>query len=163
MTSLTQFYKREYRAWNLVKNACLDKTHRKYYLYGAKGIEICQEWHKFSDFIKDMGGMPEEADGIILADKSKGINKFNVTWGKVKRGTPPSLNKKTGRTKKVVIKDAMSFCLTLNVDHYAYIKRQAILRSQQIGDQVTTNDLIREALIKAYPYSSQFDMFGGRK
>ena len=160
--SLSQQFKREYRAWNVIKNACLKKTNKKYPLYGGRGVQFCKEWFKFEQFFKDMGEMPENCDGLILADKMKGYNKFNATWGKVKRGMPAQ-QKRQVRNKKVKIKDAISFCLTLNADHYAYIKRQAIQRSQQTGELTTANDLIREALIKAYPYAGQYDMFGGLK
>lgn len=162
--SLSQQYKREYRAWNMAKNACLDKDNKKYKLYGGRGVSFCLEWVEFGYFLKDMGKMPENCDGLILSDKSKGYDKFNCTWGKVTRGMKPSTKKEKGvKTKKKLIKDSMSFCLTLNQDHYAYIKRQAIQRSQQTGDICTANDLIRETLIKAFPYSGQYDMFGGSK
>lgn len=160
--SLSQKFKREYRAWNVIKNACLKKTNKKYPLYGAKGITFCKEWMEFDQFFKDMGEMPDYCDGLILSDKLKGYSKFNASWGKVKRGMPAQ-EKRLTKSKKTIIKDAMSFCLTLNQDHYAYIKRQAIMRSQQTNEQVTANDLIREALIKAFPHTSQYDMFGGVK
>ena len=163
MKSYTQSYRREYRAWNVSKNACLVKTNKKYPLYGAKGITFDETWLSFECFLKDIGEMPLECDGLILADPKKGFNKFNVSWGKVKRGMKPQSIQKNIRNKKVIVKNSMSFCLTLNQDHYAFIKRQAIMRSQQTGEVVTANDLIRETLTKTYPYSGQYDMFGGQK
>lgn len=148
MKSFTQEFKREYRAWNKAKNS---------------GLQFCKTWNEFSQFLKDMGTIPENCDGLILSDKNKGYNKFNSSWAKVKRGAKPNSKSKSSRTKKNIVEDGMSFCLTLNTHHYAYIKRQAILRSQQTGSFYSTNDLIREALNKAYPYSGQFDMFGGLK
>jgi hypothetical protein len=160
--SLSKEYRREYRAWNTVRNACLNKSDKKYRLYGAMGITFSTEWSKFTDFLKDMGKMQESCDGLILIDKSKGYNKYNCLWGKVKRGVREH-DKKTPKGRKPKIKDAISFCLTMNSDHYAYIKRQAIQRSQQVGELTTVNDLIREALTKSYPYSGQYDMFGTTK
>ncbi|WP_343101136.1 hypothetical protein [Romboutsia sp. MSSM.1001216sp_RTP31141st1_G3_RTP31141_220114] len=29
----------------------------KYNLYGAKGIIVCDRWHNFSDFVRDITGM----------------------------------------------------------------------------------------------------------
>lgn len=160
---LSQLYKREYKAWNMIKNACLVKTNKKYHLYGGKGIILCEEWHEFDNFINDMGKMTDEQDGLILADEKKGYNKFNAIWGKKKRGCPAQSEKKQVKPKKRVIKNSMSFCMSIDHDHYAYIKRQAIMRSQQTGDMCSTNDLIREALIKTYPYSGQYDLFGTKK
>lgn len=162
MTSLSQVYKREYRAWNMVKNACLVPTNKKYYLYGGEGVTISKEWEEFVTFFKDMGEMPDECDGMILQDRHVGYTKFNVSWGKVKRGIRPEDLKKSIKPKKTRIKNSMSFCLSINQDHYAYIKRQAIMRSQQTGDIWGANDLIRDALVKAYPFSGQYDFFGSK-
>ncbi len=160
--NLSQKFKREYRSWIVIKSACLDKDNKKYPLYGAKGITFAKEWEKFEEFIKDMGEMPDDCNGMVLADKAKGYNKFNASWGKVKPGMAKS-KKGTVKPKRAVVKDSFSFCLTMNGDHYAYIKRQAIMRSNQTGEIVSVNDLIREALVKAYPYAGQYDMFGGKK
>ena len=160
----TQHYKREYSSWNRAKNACLDKDNKRYPLYGALGVSFCKEWLDFEKFFKDMGELPDGCDGLILKDLKKGYNKFNCSWGKVKRGA-----KFTGERQKRPsqinrqIKKAMSFCISINADHYAYIKRQAILKSQQTNNIYSANDLIREALTRAYPFSGQFDMFGGVK
>lgn len=162
MTSLTQEFKREYRAWNMLKNACTVKENRKYRLYGAKGFTFCKNWMSFETFIQDMGGMPITCDCLKISEKEKEYNKFSCVWAKSKPGFEAKKKGQSHKTKKVFIKNSMSFCLTIDSNHYAYIKRQAIAKSQQTGEIYTTNDLIRESLQKSFPLASQYDMFGGK-
>ena len=51
----------------------------------------------------------------------------------------------------------------MNREHYHFIKKQALAKSSATGDLVTANDLMRDALEKAFPAPKQFDMFGGKK
>ena len=41
-----------YYVWYGMLNRCENKKHKSYYDYGAKGIEVCEEWHKPEEFIK---------------------------------------------------------------------------------------------------------------
>lgn len=38
---------------------CYDKSHSSYGNYGARGIKVCERWHKMSNFVEDMGIRPE--------------------------------------------------------------------------------------------------------
>ena len=40
---------RLYRIWSHIKNRCYNSNCDRYYLYGAKGIQMCEEWK--NDFI----------------------------------------------------------------------------------------------------------------
>ena len=106
-----------------------------------------------------MGEMPLGCDGLILNDERAGYCKLNCQWGKIKPG--PSAGKKAVRQgKRKPIEKPVTICLPLNQDHYDYIKRQAIIRTAQEGQFFTANELIREALVKAFPLPSHYDMFG---
>lgn len=44
---------RLYRIWNLMKARCLNPSSQYYYLYGGKGIKVCDEWkNNFENFYK---------------------------------------------------------------------------------------------------------------
>lgn len=43
---------RLYSIWNGMKNRCYNQKQLAYKNYGAKGIEVCQSWHKFENFHK---------------------------------------------------------------------------------------------------------------
>lgn len=39
-----------YSRWRGVKRRCFDKTIGNYYLYGGRGITMCEEWKSFKNF-----------------------------------------------------------------------------------------------------------------
>jgi len=48
-------------------------------VYGGKGIRVCRRWHKFENFLKDMGEKPEGMSisrRMDMGDYCPG----NVTW-----------------------------------------------------------------------------------
>lgn len=50
---------REYESWASMKDRCLNKKSSKFYLYGGRGISICERWKtSFKDFYADMGDRP---------------------------------------------------------------------------------------------------------
>lgn len=106
--------------------------------------------------------MPLSSDGLVLHDKSKGYQKYNCIWGKVPRGPAPG-KAHEGKGRRKVIEKPIQICFSLNKEHYDYIKRMAIMKTSEQGEIVTANDMMREALVKAFPCPTQVDMFGNKK
>lgn len=48
-----------YIVWLGMRRRCLDKGDNAYYLYGARGITICERWGDYRNFYEDMGERPE--------------------------------------------------------------------------------------------------------
>lgn len=46
---------RNYKRWAAIKDRCLNKESKSYKNYGGRGIKICQMWHKYENFLSDMG------------------------------------------------------------------------------------------------------------
>lgn len=161
--SLSQKFKREYRCWNIIKNACQRKTSEKYKFYGEKGVTFCTQWNSFETFFLEMGKIPENSNSLVLKEGFTEFSKLTAEWGYTKRGRKTSEGRKKNVSKKHVIKNPMNFCLTVDIDQYNFIKRLAISKSQVAGEVVTANELIRGALNKVFPYSAQNDMFEGQK
>jgi len=71
---------RTYRKWDSMIARCYRPSHPAYKYYGAKGIQVCQQWrHSFKAFLSDMG----EAPGgywIDRIDNTKGYEPGNVRW-----------------------------------------------------------------------------------
>jgi hypothetical protein len=48
-----------YKSWYSMKRRCLDEKYDNYKYYGGRGIQICERWMKFENFLADMGERPE--------------------------------------------------------------------------------------------------------
>lgn len=48
-----------HRTWMAMMTRCYNSKVWDYKYYGGRGISICKRWHKFSDFLADMGERPE--------------------------------------------------------------------------------------------------------
>jgi hypothetical protein len=68
-----------YRAWLQMIQRCENPNTRNYNNYGGRGIAVCDEWHDYSNFLRDMGAKPA---GYTLdrRDNDKGYNKENCRW-----------------------------------------------------------------------------------
>lgn len=78
---------RTYRTWTGMKSRCLNPTSWDYYLYGAKGITVCERWLSFENFLEDMGERPV-GRSIDRIDYTKGYEPANCRWA-----TPSEQNK----------------------------------------------------------------------
>jgi len=52
-----------YRSWNAMMQRCYNEKSISYKRYGALGIKVCDYWHIFVNFLKDMG---DRSDGFSL-------------------------------------------------------------------------------------------------
>lgn len=70
----------EYRAWAAMKTFCFNKKDPHYKDYGGRGIEICDEWLKFDNFINDLGPRPSAKYVLGRLDVNKGYYPKNCQW-----------------------------------------------------------------------------------
>ncbi len=70
---------RTHRVWIAMMSRCHVPSAKAYAAYGAKGICVCNEWHTFENFLRDMGECP---DGMTVdrVDNSKGYERGNCRW-----------------------------------------------------------------------------------
>ncbi len=108
-----------------------------------------------------MGPIPANCTGIELIDETKPFCSINCRWvdrrGESKE-KPVKMPPK--RKMKDKINKPKSICLVLEEDHFNYIKTQAFHASMSEQEHISPNQLIREALQKAFPLPTQMDMFG---
>ena len=70
----------EYRSWQMMKNRCLNPRAYDWKYYGGRGINICDAWHLFSNFIADMGRRPTPEHTLERQHTDKDYYKDNCYW-----------------------------------------------------------------------------------
>lgn len=50
---------RTYQTWRAMQKRCNSPGHKDFYLYGGRGITICDRWKSYELFLQDMGERPE--------------------------------------------------------------------------------------------------------
>jgi len=71
---------REYNSFRAMRDRCYRENNAMYYLYGGRGITVCDRWrYDFPQFFVDMGERPE---GLTLerVDNEAGYNPENCIW-----------------------------------------------------------------------------------
>jgi hypothetical protein len=70
---------RAYGCWRSMMKRCYDPKHEAYGRYGGAGILVCERWHRFENFLADMGEAPP-GHSIDRKDNDKGYAPDNCRW-----------------------------------------------------------------------------------
>ena len=87
----------EYKTWADMKGRCYNKNHKKYKIWGGRGIIVCDRWkNSFIAFFADMGPKPFLKAQIDRVNNDLGYNPENCHWTAcVKNNQNKSNNKLT--------------------------------------------------------------------
>lgn len=76
---------RTYKSWDAAKQRCHNPNSAKYYMYGAKGVIVCDEWRKdFSSFFEYMGERPENTSLDRWPNPNGNYEPGNCRWATIK-------------------------------------------------------------------------------
>jgi len=70
---------RAYGSWREMIGRCSNPKHTDYAQYGARGIDVCERWLSFDDFLADMGERPYRTT-IDRRNNALGYSPGNCRW-----------------------------------------------------------------------------------
>lgn len=68
-----------YQTWQHIIQRCNNSNHTSYKNYGGRGINVCDRWLKFENFLEDMGERPPNLT-IDRVDNNEDYCKENCKW-----------------------------------------------------------------------------------
>lgn len=74
---------KEHNTWVRIRQRCENPKNSDYYLYGGRGISVCERWQSFENFYADMGDAPSENHSIDRIDGTKNYEPSNCRWATV--------------------------------------------------------------------------------
>ena len=70
----------EYTAWASMKHRCYGPNNDRYKHYGGRGIQVCERWHKFENFLADMGRKPSPSHSLDRINVDDHYGPLNCRW-----------------------------------------------------------------------------------
>lgn len=82
-----------YRSWAKMKARCTNPKAKEFVNYGGRGIQLCDRWYEFENFLADMGERPE-GKTLDRIDNEGNYEPSNCRWA---TWAQQSMNKRNTR------------------------------------------------------------------
>lgn len=69
-----------YRSWGSMRSRCNNPKTTQYENYGGRGIQVCERWNSFENFLADMGERPDGTTLDRFPDKNGNYELGNCKW-----------------------------------------------------------------------------------
>lgn len=69
-----------YGIWKMMLTRCENPDHATYVSYGARGISVCDNWHDFDQFVRDIGPRPDKNHSLDRINPDGNYEPSNVRW-----------------------------------------------------------------------------------
>ena len=70
----------EHYTWRTMLARCSNPNATGYNRYGGQGVRVCKRWHKYENFLLDMGLRPSSNHSLDRINNAKGYSKANCRW-----------------------------------------------------------------------------------
>lgn len=83
-----------------MKTRCYSARHNGFYLYGGRGIAVCDRWRtSFANFLSDMGERPSRTHSLDRIDSDGNYEPGNCRWATVHEQQRNRRNNKLNEVK----------------------------------------------------------------
>ena len=111
----------EYRAWQTMKNRCLNPNASDYKYYGARNISICERWKdSFTSFLEDLGRKPSPEHTLDRIDGDGNYEPSNCQWANRKE---QARNRNYAKTKAWLLAEKLGIKI-MSAQHLIWQVRQ---------------------------------------
>jgi hypothetical protein len=90
----------EYNTWRAMMKRCNNPNDKAYKYYGGRGINVCERWRRFENFISDMGKRPTIDHSLDRIDNDGNYEPTNCKWATPKEQALNRRNRQTAESRR---------------------------------------------------------------
>lgn len=113
-----------YRTWHGMKQRCSDPKFIGFHNYGGRGIQVCERWQSFDEFLADMGPRPEGMS-IDRIDSNGNYEPSNCRWATT------SQQARNSRKKRLIEIDGVTYHVAELAERYGINMRTIAVRHER--------------------------------